>query len=279
MLRQPSIYFLAFAAVAYGQRPMPKNNRYEAVSIRPGIRGTRHYGYHPSAGEIRLDNISVRDLISGAFLIANERLIGLPAWTSSETFSLRARSVAPANPGEQWAMWVPVLEDRFKLKYHREKRQAPVYELSTLAGGIRFLEAVPGSCEPIDPNGPPRLEADDKKPENPRPPRNCGMVLAKQLPGGGVQLSIRGITMANLAATLPRYVDRPVVDRTGTAKLYDVLISFGNQPLGFSDTSSAAASDLPTIYDALKKVGLQLKPAHGAVEVMVIDRLEKPSEN
>jgi uncharacterized protein (TIGR03435 family) len=274
MLKRLGVYPLVFAAVAYGQRPIPKNNRYEVVSIRPGIRGARH-GYHPSAGEIRLDNISVQDLIGSALLIANERMIGLPAWASSETFSLRARSVAPANPGEQWAMWVPVLEDRFKLKYHREKRQAPVYELSLLASGIRFLEAVPGSCKPIDPNDPPRVEANARKPGDLRPPGNCGMVLARQLPGGGVQLSVRSFTMANLAAVLAHYVDRPVVDRTGTARLYDVLMSFDNQAPGFSDISS----DLPTIYDALKRAGLQLTRANGAVEVMVIDRLERPSEN
>ncbi len=244
MLKRPGVYFLVLAAIAYGQRPIPKNNHYEVVSIRPGIRDAGRYGYHPSAGEIRLDNISIKNLIGSALLIPNDRMIGLPAWASSETFSFRARSVAPANPGEQWAMWVPVLEDRFKLKYHREKRQVPVYELSRLASGIRFLETVPGSCKSIDPNDPPRAEANVRKPGELRPPSNCGMVLARQLPGGGVQLSIKGITTAYLAGALASYVDRPVVDRTGTGRLYDVLMSFDNQAPGFSDSQFGSSDHL-----------------------------------
>ena len=101
------------------------------------------------------------------------------------------------------------------------------------------------------------------------------MVLARQLPGGGVQLSIKGIRIAYLAGALASYVDRPVVDRTGTVRLYDVLMNFDNQAPGISDTPS----DLPTIYEALKKAGLQLTRAQGAVEVVVVDRLERPSEN
>jgi beta-lactamase regulating signal transducer with metallopeptidase domain len=69
-------------ALALRQPTIPKNNHYEVVSIKPGLRSAGVYGYHSSPGEIRLDNISIRLLIGAAFRVPDDRLIGLPAWAS-----------------------------------------------------------------------------------------------------------------------------------------------------------------------------------------------------
>jgi uncharacterized protein (TIGR03435 family) len=267
---------VAFAAVAAGQVQRPKNNHYEVVSIKPGV-PAKVGGYHSSPLQLRLDNWSLVKLIG--FLYDASRgydLVGMPKWASSETFTFVAKSVSPANPGEQYVMLRPVLEDRFKLKYHREQRQMPVYFLSAAPGGIRFPVTVPGSCQPIDPNVGPVPPV--QRPGEPKPPNNCAMWMNQILPGGGVKLSAKGITMFQLGRALVQYFDRPLVERTGSTKLFDVDLSFVKSDLSAGDTNDEP-SGLPTIVGALKKVGLSATRGQGPVDVMVIDRLERPSED
>ena len=238
---------LALGALAAGQVKIPVNNHYEAVAIKPGVRGEARCGVHFHPGEFWLDNCSLPPLIATLLGMPRNRIVGLPAWTSSETYSFRAKSVAPAKPMEQWGMLVPVLEDRFKLKYHREKRQMPVYLFSVESNGLKFPVAVPGSCAPIDDNvGAPPAVPDRSKGSArsvvPKPPDNCELVLAQQLPDGGVRLSIKAVTMAYFAGELQRYVDRPVVDRTGTREQFDVDLSFDARDLAVSETVSAAGA-------------------------------------
>jgi uncharacterized protein (TIGR03435 family) len=275
VIRLVGLRYLMFAAVALAQQPAPTKNHYDTVSIKPGVRAAR-YGYHYSPGEIRLDNISVPELISGSLMVRGDRLVGLPAWTASERFSLHAKSAAGSNPREQWAMWLPVLEERFGLKYHHEKRRIPVYELSVGSSGIHVPVTVPGSCTPLDPKGVPTAAVDGKKPHEPQPPHNCGLVLAKQLPNSGVELSIRGASMALFCGVLQHYLDRPVVDRTGTNQLFDVQLTFEKT---LNAAAVDTASELPTIDSALKRAGFRLARAESDVDVIVIDRLERPAEN
>lgn len=274
------VFCLAVTTAAFGQPPVPipKNNHYEVVSIKRGLPGKlRGVHFHP--GEFWLDNYPLPDLITAVYGVSRDHVFGLPPWTSSETYSFRAKSVAPANPAEQWAMLTPVLKDRFKLKYHREKREMPVYYLSVQASGVQFPVTVPGGCTPIDLNADAQSAAPaaSKKPTEPRPPNDCGRFLFEQLREGGVRLTVKAVTMAQLAESLRRFLGRPVVDRTGSSKLYDVDLSFDNRVLTVSDTDPP--SMLPTIPAALKKAGLSLTGGRDAVEVLLIDRLERPSEN
>ncbi len=269
---------LAVAAIASGQGQIevPKNNRYEVVSIKPSASG-QNCGYHPSPLQLTLENCSLRYLITSVYPAPRYDMTGLPKWASSESFTIAAKSVGPANYLEQWAMLRAVLEDRFKLKYHREKRQMPVYFLSAAPGGIRFRETVPGSCQPLDPNVGPRPPEVSKSGEM-KFANDCARWLNQQLHGGGIRVTASGVTMAQLAGDLRPYFDRPVVEQTGSSKLFDIDLSFVRSDLTVSDTN-VDPSGLPTIFDALKKAGLSAKPGEGAVEVLVIDQLERPSEN
>lgn len=267
---------MSAAAVSAQELELPKNNHYEVVSIRAGVPGTA-CGSHFSPLEFVADNCSLQWLIGTLY---NTRRgvapVGLPKWASSETFTFRAKSIAPANPLEQWAMLRPVLEDRFKLKYHREKKQMPVYLLAVATGGVQFPATMPGSCTPVNPNvGPP--PAGPRKPGEPEPPAPCARWLNQILPGGGVKLSAKGVTMAQLAGALEMFLDRPVVERSGSGKLFDVDLSFVKNEVT-SDTNTESTG-LPTVFAALKKAGLSLTRGQGAVDVLVIDQLERPMEN
>jgi bla regulator protein blaR1 len=280
-----------------GQATVPKDNNFEVVSIKRGVKG-QSSGFNSSPLEFRLDNFSLPGAISQVFKLRQDRIIGLPAWTSSEAFSIRARSVVAADSyGEQWEMLIPVLEDRFKLKYHREKRQMPVYELSVEAARVQFPVTVPGSCDPTSPDVyKPTAESSGSKEVQAGPPRNCRLVLVQPLPEGGFKLSVKGYAMADLAGFLEPYVGRPIIDRTGLTALFDIeSLSFSNVGITYNSQfavkygdkdwqdavaeSAGVPSGLPSIFTALKKVGLRLTRGVGPVEVLVIDRLERPSEN
>jgi uncharacterized protein (TIGR03435 family) len=300
MTRLLLCFYLGVTALAFGQAAIPKNNHYEVVSIKRGVKG-QPPGYHPSPLEFRIDNWSLPELIVNLYEVPRGRVIGLPAWASSETFSFRAKSlVAAKNHGESWAMLIPVLEDRFKLKYHREKRQMRVYELSVEAARLQLPVTAPGSCEPTksDDYESAAGSSGSKAAVELGPPRNCGRFLVQLLPEGGFKLSVKAVALAQLGHSLERFLGRPVVDRTGLTALFDIeSLSFSNEgiisgsqlgvPSGDRRGSEAAAnasemnapSGLPTIFAALKKVGLRLKSGEGPVEVLVIDQLERPSEN
>jgi uncharacterized protein (TIGR03435 family) len=190
---------VAVAAFACGQSQTPTNH-YEVVSIKPGV-PAKVGGYHTSPLQLRLENWSLVKLIGNLYDASRGYdLAGLPKWASSETFTFTAKSIAPANPGEQWAMLRPVLEDRFKLKYHREKRQMPVYFLGGEAGGIRFPVTEPGSCKRIDPNVGPVPPV--QRPGEPKRPANCALWMNQILPGGGIRISANGVTTGQLARAL-----------------------------------------------------------------------------
>jgi|WetSurMetagenome_2_1015567.scaffolds.fasta_scaffold15482_2 uncharacterized protein (TIGR03435 family) len=291
--------YLSVTALVFGQATIPKNNHYEVVSIKPGIKG-QSSGFHASALEFRLDNWSLVDLIVTSYKVPQDRVIGLPAWTSSETFSFRAKSATAANNyGESWEMLIPVLEDRFKLKHHWEKRKMRIYELSVEPSHrIQFSVTVRGSCAPARPDDyEPGSNAVKVAAGQGTPRNDCKRWMNQILPEGGFKVSVKGITMAELAKGLEPFVGRTVVDRTAlTASSFDIeSLSFSNEGITFGsqlfssnresrepapgDGAVNTPSGLPTIFAALKKMGLHLKSSEGLVEVLVIDNLEKPSEN
>jgi len=287
--RSVATIFVFVATLALGQTPTPEKNYYDTVSIKRGAPGPTICGFHPSPGQLRLDNCSLPGLVAGAYGVRQDRILGLPLWTSSETYNFVAKSVGPATIPEQWQMLGLVLEDRFKLKSHRETRQMPVYDLSAQASGIKFPEAVPGGCTPRDVNAAPPTTPEEarKRAEN-----MCGTGNALRLPEGGLRFTAKAFTMAQLARNLQQYVDRPVADHTGSAKLFDIDFTFDGRSLGQNNSEvqgtgggkktpvdTGDASDLPNIVAVLKKAGLTLTSGRGGVEVMVIDRLERPSEN
>jgi bla regulator protein blaR1 len=283
--------------MAFGHQTIPKNNRYDVVSIKRGIKG-KSQAFSASPLAFRYENFSLPEVISNLSGLPPYRIIGLPAWTSSETFSVQAKSAVPAKSYlESWAMLIPVLEDRFKLKYHSEKRQMRVYELSVDATRVQFPVTVPGRCDRINEDYAPAGSSELKRAVKSGPPFNdCGRWFNKALPEGGFSLSVKAVTMAQLAGYLELYVGRPVIDRTGLSTLFDIeSLSFSN--VGITDNSRfavksgdkdwqdavaenvGAPSGLPSIFAALKKSGLRLTHGEGSVEVLVIDQLERPSEN
>ena len=137
-----------------------------------------------------------------------------------------------------------LMEERFALKYHRETKTLPVYSLTVAKTGMKMTE---------------HTGAD-------------GPSTTFRNQSGKLTLSARGQSTAQLTLLLGQRLDRSVIDNTGLTGEYDLSLEWA--------ADEAADSSLPSIFTALQEqVGLRLESTKGPVEVIVIDHVERPSEN
>ena len=214
-------------------------------------------------------------------------VLGGASWLDTEVYDVAARA---ANIGtiDRWhAMLQRLLEDRCNLKIHKETREVPVYALTVAKGGPKMQESKPGSCRPIPDTTtipqtmtpPPQLAAGE--PELPV----CGWDSYSPK-GATVNVTGVGVTMDQFATVMLARLDRLVVNRTGLAGMFDIDLEYASQiaqarPEGLDGAGSvpSAPDPVPSVFTAVQQLGLKLSPDKGNVEVLVIDHVEKPSEN
>lgn len=257
--------------IAAGVVTAPK---FEAVSIKSCATFRKSNVRDFSPGMFHSECTTVDRLIQQAYgLFADGHMnpgsslmvSGGPSWTKSDLYKIDAKAENPENRAMMnGPMLQTVLEDKFKLTFHRETRPIPVYTLTVASGGPQ-LDAFQGSCTPRDFDKPPS-------------PSDCATAH-----GFGNGFELKAATIGNLCAGLSIFLNRQVIDKTGVAGRF-------NMHLDLSDKSARA---LPALSDptapppppvsfqaakeALKKLGLELEPAKGPVEVLVIDHVEKPA--
>lgn len=208
---------------------------------------------------------------------------GAPAWTRSERYTIEAKAESPQGRAiMRGPMMQQILEDRFKLKLRRVLREVPVYLLTVAKGGPKNLEpAKPGSCVAWDLDHMP-LPA----PGQPEP-SPCGMIGRRIHADTGIaEVEVPGTTLPNLAEQLTILVDRDVIDKTGIAGTFDIRVEIPvdeltvDAPDRRDDATPKPPSDeVPLGFATARKLGLKLEPGKGPGEILVIDHIERPSEN
>jgi len=157
-------------------------------------------------------------------------------------------------------MFQSLLEDRFKLKVHRETREVPLYEL-TINKKAKLTPAQEGEMI--------------VKIENRSVPARAG-TCGTSLWAEGAHVICHAVGMEKITAQFSNTLSAPVADRTGLAGKYDLNLLY----LPESRRLDPNAPPGPTLQDAvLQDLGLKLEKTKGPVEVLVIDHIEKPSEN
>lgn len=194
---------------------------------------------------------------------------GLPDWAKFEEYSIEAR-VADGDVARwktlsfmqrQLAIQA-VLEDRFKLKFHRETRMMSGYALVVAKNGPKFKESVPGD-----------LYADGFKNKNGKP--WLGIVAA-----GPLEVIAQHTSMEELAVWLMSPTGRPVADQTGLKGFYDFKIKI-EAPDPSQGENSAGIDIESSVFNAIQvQLGLKLESGVKVpFESLVIDHIERPSEN
>jgi len=216
---------------------------------------------------------------------------GLPAWAKTDRYEIDAR--AEGNPTQEMMkgpMLRALLEERFKLKVRRETREIPVYAMTVLRGGLKVQPIEEGSCEDTDMTPRPTKMTPDVLEEilQPGQKQHCRMVDYTTWGPSDANETVhaKGVTLSQFAGVLSRGLDRPVIDRTGLPGMFNFRLQFAKDQASVSFLPPANSPEprvgpaAPTFFTAIQEqLGLKLDPSRGPGEFLVIDHVERPSEN
>jgi uncharacterized protein (TIGR03435 family) len=276
--------------------------RFEVVSIKqcePGAASAGRGGSGRAASpaspvRLSLSCLTVQQMIRMAYVqFANGKrqfpggqevpISGGPAWISSERYDIEAKAENPESPEMmRGPMAQMLLEERFRLKIHRETKDVPVYVLALGTGVPKLQPAQEGKCVPSDKS----VSAEQRQAGL----LHCGVFAPSTKNDGSVMY---GTTLPNFCAQISLLLDRPVIDKTGIAGVFDIHV---DAPQSEPDAPATAPSaGLPgalvlkahsttdaigsAIISAIQKVGLRLESAKGPGEFLFIDHVEKPVAN
>ncbi len=263
----------------------PGSPAFEVVSIKPVPPESTHGGYQVLPGGRLTGAFSLHTLIWMAYravspALRNDQIIGEPSWASS-VFNITA-TVGPDGRTELAAflevlppMVKTLMEDRFKLSAHIEKRELPVYALVLARSdgrlGPKLRPITDDECAAR------RLKATSGALDPSRDARPCGGL--RPFATGASEF---GVSMARVVSLLEGLgPGRPILDRTNLAGVFDVDIDWGPGANRLSaDGSATSSSDATSLFTAVtEQLGLRLESTTGPVDVLVIDHVEHPSED
>lgn len=265
------------AGVGHGQSS-PIRPQYEVASIKANTSGTPQVRINGvgNNGRLTVINASPRMLITLAYKVKSFQLAGSgPLLNSldSDRYDIEAKPPeGKFSEAESLAMFQSLLEDRFKLKVHHDTKEMPVYFLLPAKNGVKIEEFKEGSCENYDPNQPALVRSGPGGQLR----TFCGNFMI-----GPSQLFGSKINMAMLSDALSNLLGRTVIDKTGFAGSFNVRLQYASDAVAIAGPNAPAPDpSAPTIFTALQEqLGLRLDSQKGPVEVLVVDHLEKPSEN
>jgi uncharacterized protein (TIGR03435 family) len=236
-------------------------------------------------GRLHIENLTARQLMMSAYGLQDFQIVGGPEWIRGEGFDIEAKGPANGTREQLMRMLQPLMEDRFQLKYHRETRELPVLALTVLHGGAKLPAPKDGGCAKLDAQTP------APAPGGPQPP--CGTIFTGFADSG---MKARGgdLAMPEFTRFLASTLRRPVIDQTGITAHFDLQLNFavddslagmadGGAVAGHQESMAHAAAQSaggPNLLEAIQgQLGLKLVSMKGPVEVIVIDRVEKPLGN
>jgi uncharacterized protein (TIGR03435 family) len=285
------------------QAPATQNVSLEVVSIRrnkaaeeevagipPNVPLTPGRAQTLPGGRLRGRGMTVKELIRDAYGYRNRarsEVVGAPGWVDQERYDLEAKtnqefpaSTSSGLPPAGEAALRALLADRLKLRVRLETQQRPVYELVLRrADGRLGPNLVPSKAE--------------CRPFFEREAVNAGLVILE--PGAGQPQPLRpcplgvgstGISAENMAMKdwvkilgLRPQLNRTVIDRTGLTGGYDITLTYF-EPGDLASLTQLPSGPLPAIKPLIEaQHGLTLREAEGPVEILVVENVERPSEN
>jgi bla regulator protein BlaR1 len=263
-------------------RPLPA---FEVASIKLDHSGTqsRFFRFNDPS-RFTTTNIPAKDLIGFAYHVEPFQISGGPSWIHSDGYDIEAKvdetavaqlqTLPPEQRMDQYRLMLrSLLADRFKLSLSHETKELPIYALVIAKGGAKLTPTTVDLTRPVTPGNAP--------PAGPMMMMSLGRLEAKAAP------------ISALAEVLGRQPDlggRLVVDRTGLQGKYDFTLEFapdrpepllgtGGPPMGIQGPPPPDPN-APSIFTAIQEqLGLKLDSSKGPVEILVINSIEKPTEN
>ena len=291
------------AALFLGSRlfaQAPASPSFDVVSIRPSTADQPSSNvplgpgnvFSPTGGVLRARNFPLLTYINFAYRSTSEQEASLaasaPAWVREDRFTIEARTDNTVVTKDQLRLMMrTLLADRFKLVIHREMRETRVYALleskpNTLGPRLRAHPAT-AACANFAPAAPATGGKAPDQPVQPSPgdfPVVCAGILGLQASAQDrYSFGAANILMPVLAASFSSWgnLGRPVVDRTGLEGPYDFVLDFTPDPRPSYATEDSGG---PNFQQALQQqLGLKLEAQKAPVEFLVLDHVERPTEN
>lgn len=270
--------------------------KFDVVSIKPcaasepGGRGGRGGGRGSSPGRVSLNCRTVASLIEDAYVRFAEgrrnldvRAIsveGGPNWINSERYQINAEvEGAPTREMMNGPMLQAILQDRFQLKTHRETKEVSVYVLRVAKGGLKLRPTEEGGCRVLDLSNP--------QPPKPGDKPMCGSAFFAKKPPN-IAGHMTGTTLDQIAGWFAQIMDIRVINETGVAGAFDVDVEFIQDEtirrlltLPAVQPPAESTDPLgPSLFTAVQdQLGLKLDSVKRPGQSLVIDQIERPTEN
>jgi uncharacterized protein (TIGR03435 family) len=213
---------------------------FEAAAIKPSKDASGGTHWDSEPGRINLRNHTLRSLICIAYHVKDFQVAGGPKWVDGDRFDINAKSEGPEDDPKLLEMLQTLLADRFQLVFHREQKIASSYALVAAKSGLKI--------KPVE-----------------------GATGSSSKGGRGV-LTAKGVSMATLADRLSRMLGAPVIDLSGAAGVYDFKLEWSVE----GDANEVQSALIAALQ---MQLGLKLESRKLPVDVLVVERAEKPSEN
>ena len=276
------------ASVPLFGQSAPARPEFEVASIKPSppMNTTSvQIGVHVDGAQYRSNLLSLKDYIRVAYKVKDYQIQG-PDWIGSERFDVSAKIPDGVSRDQVPEMMQSLLESRFGLKLHRDKKDFPVYAL-IVRDKTRLTASEP--------------ESDQDKADAAKAPVEVAATGGQK----GVNVNLghgayfnfaddkfeaKKLSLATLAETLARFLDRPVLDMTDQPGLYDFKLEITPEDYRTMLIRSAVAAGvvLPpealrlldsatddSLHRALAATGLKLDPRKAPLDVLIVDHVEK----
>jgi len=235
---------------------------FEVATIKPSKPDDQRKAFIVQGRRFKIINQPLTAILSFSYDVQAKQIIGLPPWADTDKYDIDAEPDGEGAPsGKQWkAMLQKLVTERFKLTFRQEKRELPVYVLSVAKAGPKLTKSEG------DPNGLP------------------GLFFRGKLG----DLGVRNANMGDFTGLMQEAVlDRPVLDQTGITGRYDFTLvwtpddsQFAGMGVKIPPPAAEDGKAPPNLYTAIQEqIGLKLEATKAPADVMVVDHVEKPSEN
>lgn len=238
-------------------RSNPAGPDYDVATVKVNNTGSGSTHIHVSDDILQATNVPLGAILDIAFDIRRDQIVGLPHWAQVDRYDIAAKVVdidphQHLSDDQQRVMLQHLLDQRFHLQAHIEKRNLPLLELVVAKGGIKFDEW--------------------------KKPAEGEESIKGSMSSINYELTAVGVPMDRLTRFLEQQARMPVADKTGLKGIYSFHLKWQREEEG--PASGLHDQPLPTIYAALpEQLGLKLESGKGPVDVLVVDHIEQPSEN
>jgi uncharacterized protein (TIGR03435 family) len=262
MMTPLPLFLIAMSGLAFAQTA-DKPPAFDLADVHPSAHVMNPYmrGGVLRGGRYNIRTANMVDLVSSAYGVERDKVLGGPSWLETDTFDINAKAPANTPPETVKLMLQGLLTERFQLKVHNDSKSLPIYALVVGKGKPKLKESdgsATSRCQFV--------------PQNMTPPA---------LPSA--MFSCQNRTMQQFAQDIHNfagdYLSNPVVDQTGLKGSWDFEIKW--MPRGTTAPAAAAGVEHISVFDAAdKQLGLKLQPDKSSIPVIVVDSVnQKPTAN